>query len=153
MFEIKIISGGQSGVDRAALDFALTNDIKCGGFCPKGRLAEDGRIDEKYPLTETLSTLYQERTRLNVEQGDAMLVIYEKTLGRGTQLAIDIAKKSGKAILLAKLPSNKTLIDETILWLKKTKPLKLNIAGPRESSSKGIYIKAFAFLNEIFPHD
>ncbi len=149
----KIISGGQSGVDRTALDFALTNDIKCGGFCPKGRLAEDGRIDEKYPLTKTLSTLYQERTRLNVEQGDAMLVIYEKTLGRGTQLAIDMAKNSGKAILLAKLPSNKTLIDETILWLKKTKLLKLNIAGPRESSSKGIYIKAFAFLNDVFPYD
>jgi len=63
----KIISGGQSGVDRAALDFALQNNIPCGGRCPKGRLAEDGRIDDKYPLTETKTTLNVEHTKLNVK--------------------------------------------------------------------------------------
>ncbi len=73
---MKIISGGQSGVDRAALDFCLENNIPCGGWCPKGRMAEDGRISDKYPLIETESEDYAERTRLNVENSDGTLIIF-----------------------------------------------------------------------------
>ena len=147
---IEIISGGQSGVDRAALDFALNNNSKCGGFCPKDRLAEDGPIQKKYPLLETPSNIYQERTRLNVELSDAVLVIYEKTLCRGTKLAIEIAEKINKPVFVANLPSNDRLTEEVIMWLKKAKPTKLNIAGPRESNDKGIYVKTINFLNKVF---
>ena len=72
----KIVSGGQSGVDRAALDFALENKIPCGGWCPKGRLAEDGRIHHRYPLRETSSTDYRVRTQANVEDSDGTLILY-----------------------------------------------------------------------------
>lgn len=147
---IEIISGGQSGVDRAALDFALNNNIKCGGFCPIGRLAEDGIIDKKYPLSETQSSIYQERTRLNIEQSDAVLVIYEKNLGRGTKLAIDITAAIDKPVFVVKLPSNNKLIENLIAWMKKVNPSKLNIAGPRESSDKGIYDKTYSFLTKVF---
>ena len=146
---IEIISGGQSGVDRAALDFALQNNIKCGGYCPKGRLAEDGIIDKKYPLLETQSSIYKERTRLNIEQSDAVLVIYEKDLGIGTKLTIEISKKKSKSIFIAKLPTNKQLIEDVIFWLNKIKPTKLNIVGPRESTSEGIYDKTYSFLSKV----
>ena len=147
---IEIISGGQSGVDRAALDFALKNNIKCSGFCPKGRLAEDGIIDNKYPLTETPSSIYQERTRLNIELSDAVLVIYKKDLGRGTKLAVDITDKLGKAVFIAKLPPNNKLIEDLLSWLNKVKPTKLNIVGPRESNDIGIYDKTLNFLIQVY---
>lgn len=147
---IEIISGGQSGVDRAALDFALENGISCGGYCPKGRLAEDGIIDKKYPLLETQSSIYQERTRLNIEQSDAILVIFEKDLGKGTKLAIEFAEKTNKPIFVAKMPSNNQLLEEVIIWLNKLKPIRLNIAGPRESSDMGIYEKTYTFLTDVF---
>lgn len=147
---IEIISGGQSGVDRAALDFALENGISCGGYCPKGRLAEDGIIDKKYPLLETQSSIYQERTRLNIEQSDAVLVIFEKDLGKGTKLAIEFAEKTNKSIFVAKMPSNNQLLEEVIIWLNKLKPIRLNIAGPRESSDMGIYEKTYTFLTDAF---
>lgn len=147
---IEIISGGQSGVDRAALDFALNNNIKCSGFCPKGRLAEDGIIDKKYPLTETQSSIYQERTRLNIEQSDAVLVIYNKDLGKGTKLALDNSEKIGKATFIAQLPPKNQLIEDLISWLVEVQPTKLNIAGPRESSDMGIYDKTYCFLTKVF---
>ncbi len=91
LYDIKIISGGQTGVDRAALDFAINNGIPCGGWCPKGRLAEDGKLPLKYPLK-----------------------------------------------------------DEFLLWIKKYRIKTLNIAGPRESISKGIYMKTLHFFEMIF---
>jgi predicted Rossmann-fold nucleotide-binding protein len=71
----RIISGGQTGVDRAALDVALELGIPCGGWCPKGRLAEDGSIDLRYPLKETNSSEYRERTEKNVEDSDGTLIL------------------------------------------------------------------------------
>ena len=62
-------------MDRAALDVALENDIACGGWCPKGRLAEDGPIDAKYPLTETESPLLTQRTEANVRDSDGTLIL------------------------------------------------------------------------------
>ncbi len=72
-FPEKIVSGGQTGVDRAALETALALGIPCGGWCPKGRKAEDGAIPEHYPVTETESATYEERTRLNVCESDATM--------------------------------------------------------------------------------
>ena len=92
----KIISGGQTGADRAALDVALELKIPCGGWCPKGRRAEDGRIDDRYPLKETPSTDYRVRTRLNVEESDGTLVITRGPLTGGTALTIKLVRENGK---------------------------------------------------------
>ncbi len=147
----KIISGGQSGVDRAALDFALAHGIPCGGWCPKGRLAEDGRIDEKYPLTQTETSLYAERTRLNVKHSDGTLILFTGELGNGTILTQKTALKLKKPCLLICLEENrqKEQARELLSWLKANHIAILNIAGPRESSSPGIYSKTLKFLNEL----
>ena len=92
----KIISGGQTGVDRAALDFGLHNDIPVGGWCPKGRKAEDGTIALRYPLIESPSIKYSQRTILNVMNSDGTLIIYFQTLYAGTSFTIYCAKENNK---------------------------------------------------------
>ena len=77
MKPIKIVSGGQTGADRAALDWALHHDVECGGWCPKGRKAEDGTIDPKYPLKETPSVAYIQRTEWNVRDSDATVLVFD----------------------------------------------------------------------------
>ncbi len=83
-----IISGGQSGVDRAALDFALKHRISCGGWCPLGRMAEDGKIPNRYPLKETESEDPSFRTRKNIEDSDGSLIIYSHEMDEGTRYTI-----------------------------------------------------------------
>src|ERR1051325_10056938 len=93
---MKIISGGQTGVDRAALDVALELEIECGGYCPKGRRSEDGIIPEKYPLTETSTREYAERTELNVKTADGTLVLIDNQADRGTSLTIELCNRHKK---------------------------------------------------------
>lgn len=151
MKNIEIVSGGQTGVDRAALDFALQNGIKCGGFCPKGRKAEDGRISDKYPLTETSSSFYQERTRLNVKHSDGLLVIFNCKVGRGTEVAIREAKSIGRSSFFVSLKEKEKDTAEHIrIWIEENNIKKLNIAGPRESANGGIYKLCLRFLEEVF---
>src|SRR5246127_3342882 len=93
----KIISGGQTGADRAALDLALEHNVPCGGWCPKGRKAEDGPIDSKYPLKETPSPPYLQRTEWNVRDSDAtVLFSIEPTLTGGSLRTMEFAQKHGK---------------------------------------------------------
>ena len=93
----KIVSGGQTGADRAALDWALAHGMECGGWCPKGRKAEDGPIDRKYPLKETPSAAYVQRTEWNVQDSDAtVLFSIEPTLTGGTKKTMDFARKHKK---------------------------------------------------------
>jgi len=146
---LKIISGGQTGVDRAALDFALTHGIHCGGYCPKGRKSEDGTIPEKYPLTETQSDNYPERTELNVKTGDGTLILIAGDPDRGTQLTIDLCKRYNKPCLVIDLNDEKDRVDIK-LWIEKNKIGTMNIAGNRESISPGIQEKAYRFLLMIF---
>jgi hypothetical protein len=101
--KLKIVSGGQSGVDRAALDFALKNGLSCGGWCPKGRLAEDGPIHARYPLRETGSPDYRVRTKANVQDSDATLILYADKIGNGTLLTRQIANNLKKPCLLLRL--------------------------------------------------
>src|SRR5260370_14589390 len=89
----KIISGGQTGVDRAALDVALELGLECGGWCPKGRRAEDGRIPKRYPLQETASHQYPPRTSMNVRLGEATLIVTRCKPDRGTGLTLSLAEK------------------------------------------------------------
>ena len=145
---IKIISGGQSGVDRAALDFALENEFPCGGWCPKGRKAEDGRISDKYPLQETGTYLYVVRTKLNVDSSDATLILFAGELGNGSAFTAEYALTKKKPLLIANM-TNKNAHKNVADWLRSNEIDILNIAGPRESTSPGIYQLSLDFLEKV----
>ena len=144
----KIISGGQTGVDRAALDVALELDRPCGGWCPKGRRAVDGMIPAKYPLQETESPDYVVRTRLNVLDSDGTLILNRGELSGGTQYTIDFAEKEGKPYLVMALdrsPNPQEVID----WITQNNIHILNVAGPREEGRPGIHSQAVGFLQKV----
>jgi predicted Rossmann fold nucleotide-binding protein DprA/Smf involved in DNA uptake len=145
----KIISGGQTGVDRAALDVALEMGIPCGGWCPKGRRAEDGRIPDHYPLQEASSKEYPVRTRLNVEDSDGTLVLSAGPPRGGTALTLKLARQLRKPFLLVDLAGD---ADPSALrpWIRKNHIRVLNVAGPREGESGGIHEQASAFLRLAF---
>ncbi len=145
----KIISGGQTGVDRAALDVALELEIPCGGWCPAGRRAEDGVLDKKYPLQETESYRYDVRTRLNIAESDGTLIISPTPLTSGTALTRNFARKTDKPTLII---SPNTLFAAELIepWLKEYRIAILNIAGPRESGQPGIYQQTTEILKEAF---
>jgi hypothetical protein len=146
----KVLSGGQTGVDRAALDFAMEIDLTCGGWCPKGRKAEDGIIPERYPLRETGSKAYSQRTEWNVRDSDGTLIITcGKPIG-GTALTIMFAAEIGKPRLVLDPDANtKDSVQNFHEWVKIYRINTLNIAGPRESTMPGIYEKAMGFLRKI----
>ena len=147
---ITIISGGQSGVDQAALDFALNNGIPCGGWCPKGRLAEDGIIPDNYPLKETTTSEYKERTRLNVRDSDGTLILYKDKIDKGTMLTHKLALEMNKPVLTIKLPVdldfNKAKLSK---WITNNNISFLNIAGLRESSNPGINKLVYSFMLKL----
>ena len=99
----RIVSGGQTGADRAALDWALSHSLPCGGWCPKGRKAEDRTIDPKYPLKESSSASYLQRTEWNVRDSDAtVLFSIAPSLGGGSKKTVEFAKKHNKPLSSAK---------------------------------------------------
>lgn len=144
---IKICSGGQTGVDRAALDFAIDNGIPHGGHCPKNRKAEDGKIPEKYNLIETNGG-YKFRTELNVQSYDATLIFYRGTMGRGTQLTCRMTEKYDKPRLCVNLDFPHTH-DGVLHFIDTMVTDTLNVAGTRESSCPGIYDDVYKFLTEM----
>lgn len=137
----RIISGGQSGVDRAALDAAIASGIPHGGWCPKGRLSETGTIPTQYQLNETPSEEYAQRTAWNIRDSDATLIFVPSLpldVTDGTVLTIEEVKKQNKPYLIINLSKHPS-IDDIVDWLQDTKIKVLNVAGPRESQSPGIY--------------
>ncbi len=134
-----VCSGGQTGIDRAALDAASELGLVTGGWCPKGRKAEDGKIPLKYKMIETPSSHYWERTFLNVAESDATLILTKKDTknSKGTDLTVKYAEKIKKPYRIHEIGS--TEIRDSVKWLLKIKPEILNIAGPRESKLPGIY--------------
>ncbi len=140
----RIVSGGQTGVDRAALEFAIAMGIEHGGWCPKGRLSEDGTIPSRYHLTENDSVDYKVRTEQNVVDSDATLILYVDRLGGGTLLTRRMAAKHHKPCLC--LDIARASAGEIALWLAEVRPICLNIAGPRESLNPGIEMAALEFL-------
>lgn len=145
---MKIVSGGQTGVDRAALDAAIDAGVPVGGWCPKGRLAEDGVISSEYPLQETASRLYRERTGLNVMDSDGTLILAEKILSGGTALTKSLADRYSKP-LLAVNPADSAGIVKIRKWLFANKIRVLNVAGPRESTRPGSYDQAYRLMREV----
>ena len=147
---MKIISGGQSGVDRAALDAALELGIPHGGWCPKGRTAEDGVIHEKYKLSETESSNYAERTQLNVQDSDATLIcLWKNAAGLGTNLTKNQCEKHKKPCLCLHLDDENAGL-KFVRWYNRNKIEVLNVAGNRESQTIGIYSISRAFFVEYF---
>ena len=145
----QIVSGGQSGVDRAALDVALELGISCGGWCPKGRRAEDGIIDPRYPLKETESTHYRERTARNVESADGTLILTRGELSGGTALTRRLALAAGKPCLVLDLKIDPDTRDVEA-WIAQHGIKILNIAGPRASQPPEIHADAHRFLSDLF---
>ena len=145
----KIISGGQTGVDRAALDVAMELGIECGGWCPKGRRAEGRPIPKRYPLQETSSTAYPERTKRNVGDADATLILTLREPRGGTALTIRLARDLKKPCKRVKL-NGAADVEGVRSWLEKKKINILNVAGPRESDNPGIHSMACDFLRQLF---
>ncbi len=148
----RIVSGGQTGVDRAALDFAMSRDIGHGGWVPKGRKAEDGPLPPRYMVRETRTSSYGERTRKNVADSDGTLIVFQDRLSGGTALTHAYAVKAQKPVLLVDV-SDISLPDAAVSvrsWLSSGRIKTLNVAGPRESQAPGIYGKTVALLTALF---
>jgi len=145
----RIISGGQTGVDRAALDVALNLGIDCGGWCPAERWAEDGPILDHYPLQETESAHPADRTGMNVSDADGTLIMINGEMDTGTKLTLELCHRFEKPHLLIDF-TGRASRDELLEWLRMNEIACLNIAGPRESKSPGIYTLTKGFLLMAF---
>ena len=134
---LRIVSGGQTGVDRAALDAARAAGVPCGGWCPAGRRAEDGVIPARYPLRETAGADYAERTRRNVADSDATLVIGDGPARGGTALTIELCHALGRPLLQidAARVAPADAVDLLLGFLVEREIRVLNVAGPRASES------------------
>jgi len=157
---MKVISGGQTGVDRAALDAAMALDIDVGGWCPRGRLALDGEIPPRYPLIETRGKGYQTRTKWNVRDSDATLIICHAQPSGGTALTVRYCQELAKPCFIYRLEDGRghAPMDSALLqWLDTQRINILNVAGPRESRAYPVYRPAYTLLCELLrrwqPHD
>jgi hypothetical protein len=139
---LTIVSGGQTGADRAALDFAIKHGLAYGGWCPRGRLAEDGPIDRCYELQETTSRRYAERTEWNVRDSDATVVFtITPVVSGGTALTIDLATRLGKPWLHLSRDNGSATAEHAcrlLDFLAEHDVKQLNIAGPRASQEPEI---------------
>ncbi|HEX2474079.1 MAG TPA: putative molybdenum carrier protein, partial [Lacipirellulaceae bacterium] len=146
--EITIVSGGQTGADRAALDFAIEHDIPHGGWCPRGRPAEDGAIPPLYRLQETPSRKYSQRTEWNVRDSDATVVfsVAQNPAG-GTALTLAVARRLAKPFLhLCRETSRVAESAARLLsFINENHVGRLNIAGPRASQEPDVA----AFVRDV----
>ena len=154
----KIISGGQTGVDRAGLVAAMSWSLAVGGWVPKGRLAEDGVVPENFYGLRECEGGYRERTRANVTEANATLILADKfPLSGGTAYTADFAAEVGKPFKIVDLGMGdaEVQIREWMLSLESVdgssrEAIVLNVAGPRESVSPGIFKKARNVLHKVF---
>lgn len=154
----RIISGGQTGVDRAGLVAAMTYCIPIGGWLPKGRLAEDGVVPEDFYDMQECEGGYRERTRANVRSAHATLILSDRfPITGGTAYTAELAKEMGRPYKIVNLDADDAAkqVRDWMLSLedslgKELKKIILNVAGPRESVSPGIFAKAKKVLVEVF---
>lgn len=152
MHLVKIVSGGQTGVDRGALDAAAEAGVSTGGFCPRGRLAEDGEIPPRYQLTELPTVHYAKRTAANVQAADATLILTRSRAisSAGTRLTRRLVLDSNKPLLVAALSGTKQGSVKSVAdWIETHGIRVLNVAGPRESQSVGIYEETKRFVGQV----
>jgi hypothetical protein len=144
----KLISGGQTGADRATLDAALKFDMPYGGWLPKGRLAEDGPLDAKYNLKEMPTDSYPARTEQNVIDSDGTLIFSHGKPTGGTDYTREMALKHGKQLLGIDLKRTTSLDAASLIvsWIQLRRIKILNVAGPRASEDAGIYNDVFRIL-------
>lgn len=151
-----VISGGQTGADRAALDAAMEEGVPVGGWCPRGRRAEDGRIDDQYPLRETPVSDVQQRTTWNVRDADATLVLTLGDTDSGTAFTVSEAQRLGRPVRVVNLDASgmQQEVAETVRWFEQRVDEEdgrrvLNVAGPRESNAPGLYGSARRFMRRL----
>ncbi|MCX7982320.1 MAG: DNA cytosine methyltransferase [Syntrophales bacterium] len=155
-YPLMIISGGQTGADRAALDFALANGIPHGGWVPRGRRAEDGPLDMIYHVWETEVSSYSVRTEKNVLEADGTLIISHGPLTGGSSYTRAVALGYGKPWLhidLSAVPSVSSEAEKILRWMKDNNVYVLNVAGPRASTDPLIYDSVLQLLRTTFRRD
>ena len=144
----RIVSGGQTGADRAALDWAIAHGIEHGGWCPRGRRAEDGRIARTYQLRETPSRDYAQRTRWNVRDSDGTLIISQsQELSGGSGYTARCAERLGRP--WQHVHPGADSVARVAAFLEQHRIRTLNVAGPRVSTDPGIYEYVYAILEQF----
>jgi hypothetical protein len=147
----RIVSGGQTGADRSALDWAISRGIPHGGWCPKGRKAEDEKVPPQYDLQETASTSYASRTEMNVLESDGTVIFSLKPLLSGGSLqAAEFAAKHGKPLLHLHAGS-RDAARKLIAFVQDNGIRTLNVAGPRASAEPTIASFVTMMLDKAFP--
>lgn len=153
----QIVSGGQTGVDRAALDVAIFIGLEHGGWCPLGRRAEDGPIADFYDLKETESANYRFRTEKNVLESDGTLIFFRQGMSKGTALTSRLAEANRRPLLCVDLHELESWDEARLVgelqtvsdWIDDNNIGVLNVAGPRESSCDGIGKETETFLIKL----
>ncbi len=147
----RIVSGGQTGVDRGALDAALAAGAPCGGWCPRGRRAEDGAIPARYPLNEASSASYIERTRRNVRDSDGTLVLSWGRPSGGTGATVGFAARLGRPCLVIDMAveDDGEAAARAVAWIVHRGIGVLNVAGPRASSRQDAGERARAVIAAV----
>ena len=148
----KIISGGQTGADRAALDVAIKAGIPHGGWIPKGRKTEGGVLPDKYQLQEMSTASYPKRTEQNVLDSDGTLIVSHGKLNGGSMLTRKLAEKHKRPHI--HLDMNKLSVNDAVdalrVWIGNNEIMILNVAGPRASKDPDIYNVTVKVLNTLF---
>lgn len=148
----RVVSGGQTGVDRGALDAALGVDFPCGGWVPGDRMAEDGVISDRYPVTTLPYGNYRQRTRLNVVDSDGTAILYDGFLSDGTRLTRDLCKLVDRPCILIsarELPNPNAAAEAVLKFIEDNRIETLNVAGPRASGWRDGHAFALAVLRQV----
>lgn len=147
----RVVSGGQTGVDRGALDAALGVAFPCGGWVPGDRMAEDGVISDRYPVTTLPNGNYRQRTRLNVVDSDGTAILYDGFLSDGTRLTSDLCKLLERPCILIsarEMPDPIAAAEAVLKFIEDNRIETLNVAGPRASG----WIDGHAFAQRVIGH-
>ena len=141
MHPIKVVSGGQTGVDQGALAGALATGTACGGWCPEGRRSEEGPIPAMYPVAELPGAGYRERTLRNVLDSDGTAIIHDGELEGGTRLTWVFCEQRGRPSVLidASALSRDQAVDTLFEFVTGNGLAVLNVAGPRASKWPGAF--------------
>jgi hypothetical protein len=148
----RIVSGGQTGVDRGALDAALVSGFECGGWVPGDRMAEDGIIPDWYPLTVLPNGNYRQRTRLNVVDSDGTAILYDGSLSGGTRLTRDLCELLDRPCILVsarETPDPIAAAEAVMIFIHDNSIETLNVEGPRAGGWADGYAFALGVVGQV----